>query len=340
MAVKCIAIGNRIMGDDAIGEQILLSNRKPIVLLEKKENTKLPDIVAPCMKKLGIMLPYTPLQYLIFQNDITCLVMTSGNKSNLPIQFENDKAVENLSTIADYFLMNNRDISIAVEDSVVKTVYNKEVVSRLSRGYAPFMLPIKSNMKILALGAEEKSAFCLSKNQYLYISQYIGDLKNYDTYINFEKSIDNITKLLNFKPELIVHDMHIAYQSSKYAQSHTVRKIMVQHHHAHMASCMLEHKLYSSVIGVIFDGTGLGIDGSIWGGEFLLGTRENFIRAGHFRYVTIQGGDKSIKEPWRIAVSYLRSINHEFNDIINGIDEINICTVKKALDSKLNCYET
>lgn len=338
--VKNIEIAKKLCYISEYEEQILLSNKKPILLLEKKENTTLPDIVAPNMKKLGIMLPYTPLHYLLFQNDIICLVMTSGNKSNSPIQFENDKAVENLSTIADYFLMNNRDINIAVEDSVVKTVCNKEMVARLSRGYAPFILPMKSNMEILALGAEEKSTFCLSQNHYLYISQYLGDLKNYDTYINFEKSIDNMTKLLNFKPELIVHDMHTTYQSSKYAQSHSMKKVPVQHHHAHMASCMVEHKLYSPVIGVIFDGTGLGMDGSIWGGEFLIGTRENFIRAGHFRYVTIQGGDKSIKEPWRIAVSYLHSINHEFNDIVNGIGEINICAVKKALDSKLNCYET
>lgn len=338
--VKDIEIARKLCNVDEYEEKILLSNKRPIVLLEKKENSNLPDIVAPNMKKLGIMLPYTPLHYLLFQNDITCLVMTSGNKSNSPIQFENYKAVENLKTIADYFLMHNRDINIPVEDSVVKTICNKEIVVRMSRGYTPFIFPMKTNMEILALGAEEKNSFCLSQNQYLYMSQYIGDLKNYDTYINFEKAIGNMTKLLNFNPRLIVHDMYTTYQSSKYAQSHTVRKIPVQHHHAHMASCMVEHKLFCPVIGVIFDGTGLGMDGNIWGGEFLIGTRENFIRAGHFRYVKIQGGDKSIKEPWRIAVSYLHSINYELNDIVNTIDERSINVVKQAIDSELNCYKT
>lgn len=338
--VKDIESAKKLCYINQLEEEILLSNKRPIVLLEKKENLNLPDLVASHMKKLGIMLPYTPLHYLLFQNDITCLVMTSGNRSNSPIQFENEKAIENLRTIADYFLLHNRDINIPVEDSVVKIVCNKEVVVRRSRGYTPFILPMESNIEMLALGAEEKSTFCLSQNQYLYMSQYIGDLKNYDTYMIFEKNIENMTKLLNLSPELIVHDMYTTYQSSKYALRQTVRKIPVQHHHAHMVSCMVEHKLFCPVIGVIFDGTGLGMDGNIWGGEFFIGTRENFIRAGHFRYVTIQGGDKSIKEPWRVAVSYLHSINYEFNDILNSVDEKSINTVKQAIDGKLNCYET
>jgi hydrogenase maturation protein HypF len=293
--VKNIEVAKKLCYINQYEEKILLCNKRPIVLLEKKETSNLPDIVAFNMKKLGIMLPYTPLHYLLFQNDITCLVMTSGNISNSPIQFENEKAIENLGTIADYFLMHNRDINIPVEDSVVKTLCNNEIVVRMARGYTPFIFPMNCNIEMLALGAEGKSTFCLTQNQYLYMSQYIGDLKNYDTYINFEKAIDNMMSLLNFKPELIVHDMYTTYQSSKYALNNTVRKIPVQHHHAHMVSCMVEHKLFCPVIGVIFDGTGLGVDGNIWGGEFLIGTRKNFIRVGHFRYVTIQGGDKSIK---------------------------------------------
>ncbi|MDF2677780.1 MAG: carbamoyltransferase HypF, partial [Bacillota bacterium] len=338
--VKNIEVAKKLCYINQYEEKLLLSNKRPIVLLEKKETSNLPDTVAFNMKKLGIMLPYTPLHYLLFQNDITCLVMTSGNISNSPIQFENEKAIENLGTIADYFLMHNRDINIPVEDSVVKTLCNNEIVVRMARGYTPFIFPMNCNIEMLALGAEEKSTFCLSQNRYLYMSQYMGDLKNYDTYINFEKAIDNMMSLLNFKPELIVHDMYTIYQSSKYALNNTVRKIPVHHHHAHMVSCMVEHKLFCPVIGVIFDGTGLGLDGNIWGGEFLIGTRKNFIRVGHFRYVTIQGGDKSIKEPWRIAVSYLRSINYEFNDIVNAIDEKNVDAVNQAIDSKMNCYET
>lgn len=338
--VKNIEIAKKLCYVNEYEESILLSDKRPILLLWKKENSYLPDIVAPKMKKLGIMLPYTPLHNLLFQNSITCLVMTSGNKSNSPIQYKNDKAIENLNDIADYFLMHNKDINIPIEDSVVKTVCNKEIAVRMSRGYTPLILPIKSNIEILAVGSEEKNTFCLSKNKYLYTSQYIGDLKNYDTYIIFEKAVENMIKKLNFKPELIVHDMYTTYQSSKYAQGQNVRKIAVQHHHAHMASCMVENELFCPAIGVIFDGTGLGIDGNIWGGEFLVGTRENFVRAGHFRYATIQGGDKSIKEPWRIAVSYLHSINQDMNEVLNEVDEQSINAVIQAIDSKLNCYKT
>lgn len=338
--VKDIEAAKKLCYVNEFEEEILLSNKKPIVLLEKKENSNLSNMVAPNIKRLGIMLPYTPLHHLLFQKGITCLVMTSGNKSNFPIQFENEKAIENLMTIADYFLMHNRDINMPVEDSVVKTVCNKEIVVRMSRGYTPFTVKMNFDIEILALGAEEKNSFCVSQNQYFYTSQFIGDLKNYDTYINYQKAIDNMAYLLNFKPDLIVHDMYSSYQSSKYALNHATRYLPVQHHHAHMVSCMVEHKLFCPVIGVIFDGTGLGTDGKIWGGEFLIGTRKNFIRGGHFRNVTIQGGDISIKEPWRIAVSYLSSINYEFNDFINEIDEKSISAVKQAIDNKLNCYET
>ena len=338
--VKDIETAYKLCYINELEEKILLDKKRPILLLEKKENTNFSQAVAPKSNKLGIMLPYTPLHYLLFQKELTCLVMTSGNTSNSPIQFINEKAIENLSTITDYFLMHKRDINIPVEDSVVKVLCNKEIVVRSSRGYAPFILPFECNIEILALGAEEKSTFCLSQNQYLYMSQFIGDLKNYDTFISFEKAIDNMTKLLSFKPELIVYDMYTAYQSSKYALRQDIRKVAVQHHHAHMVSCMVEHKLFCPVIGVIFDGTGLGMDGNIWGGEFLVGTLKNFTRAGHLKNVTIQGGDKSVKEPWRIAVSYLHSINYEFNDIVNKIDEISVNAVKLAIDNKLNCYET
>lgn len=338
--VKNIEIAKQLCYVNEFEEKILLSNKKPIMLLWKKENSNLPDLVAPNMKKLGIMLPYMHLHYSLFQSDITCLIMTSGNVSNLPIQFENNKVVEKLGSIADCFLMHHKNIKLPVEDSVVKTICNQEIAVRMSRGYTPLIFPIKSNIEILAVGAEEKNTFCFSKNKKIYISQYIGNLKNYDTYIIFEKAIESMAKSLNFKPELIVHDMHNAYQSSKYALEQNLRNISVQHHHAHMVSCMVEHKLFCPVIGVIFDGTGLGLDGNIWGGEFLIGNRENFIRAGHFRYVTIQGGDKAIKEPWRIAVSFLHSINHEFNNITNEVDEKNINAVKQAIDNNLNCYKT
>lgn len=338
--IKDIGTAKKLCFINEVEEKLLSSNKRPIVLLEKKEETFLPEQIAPNMKKLGVMLPYTPLHYLLFQDGITCLVMTSGNQSSTPIQYGNQQAIINIGKIADYFLMNNRDIHIPVEDSVVKVVFNKEIVVRRARGYTPFIFPMKAKHEILALGAEEKSTFCFLQNQYLYMSQYIGDLNNYDTYINYEKAIDNLIDLLVFKPELIAHDLHAAYRSSQYAESHGARKIAVQHHHAHMVSCMVEHNLFCPTIGVVFDGTGLGTDGKIWGGEFFIGTRKNFIRIGHFKYVTIQGGDKSVREPWRVAVSYLHLLNYDFKDIISEIDEKSINIVKQAIDKHLNCYET
>lgn len=321
-------------------EKALSGIRKPIVLLEKKESDLLPDQIAPGLKKLGIMLPYTPLHHLLFQDGLTCLVMTSGNLSSAPIQFENKQAVENLKITADYFLLNNRDINIPVEDSVVKVIGNKEHVVRSARGYTPFIFPMKANLNVLALGAEEKSTFCFLKNNYLYMSQYIGDLKNYETYENYDKAIKNLKSLLGFEAEAVAHDLHSSYESSQYAKTLGLRQIKVQHHHAHMVSCMVEHNLFSPVIGVIFDGTGLGTDNNMWGGEFLAGNRESFIRAGHFCYATIQGGDRAVREPWRIAVSYLHSMKHEFTDMVPAIEHGKIAMAKQAIDNHLNCYET
>ena len=310
------------------------------MLLEKKANCDLPDQIAPNMKKLGILLPYTPLHYLLFQDGITCLIMTSGNISNAPIQYENHQALKNLGMIADYFLVHNRDINIPVEDSVVKVIMNQEVVIRRARGYTPYIFPMQAKQEILALGAEEKSTFSFTQNGYGYMSQYLGDIKNFDTYNTYIKAIENLTSMMELKPLIIAHDFHTSYSSSVYAKNLTGEKIAVQHHHAHMVSCMVEHHLYKPVIGVIFDGTGIGTDDKIWGGEFFVGTRENFNRVGHFKYVTVQGGDQAIREPWRIAVSYLHSIHYETGNILKGIDIKNIIILRQALDKQLNCYET
>ncbi len=323
-----------------VEEKLLISNKRPIVLLEKKMTCNLPDQIAPNMKKLGILLPYTPLHYVLFQDGISCLLMTSGNVSNAPIQYENQQALNNLTRIADYFLIHNRNIHIPVEDSVVKVVNNQELVIRRARGYTPFIFPMKAKHEILALGAEEKSTFSFTQNGYGYMSQYLGDIKNYDSYITYTKAIENFIHMVELKPQIIAHDFHTSYLSSRYAKSLVGNKLAVQHHHAHMVSCMVEHQLLDPVIGVIFDGTGIGTDDKIWGGEFFVGTRENFIRVGHLKYVTIQGGDQAIKEPWRIAVSYLHSIHYEDKNLLEGIDINSMNTVKQALDKHLNCYET
>ncbi|MDD2496483.1 MAG: Sua5/YciO/YrdC/YwlC family protein, partial [Tissierellia bacterium] len=319
---------------------ILSGNKSPIVILNKKESKILPDIIAPNTKRIGIMLPYTPLHHLLFGENISYLIMTSGNISGGPIQYENDKAIDYLRNIADYFLIHNCDIHIPVEDSVVKVIDNKEVVIRNARGYTPFTINMKLNNEIIAFGSEQKNTFCLSKNGYGYISQYLGDLKDFDAYTTYEKAIDNLTKLLEFKANILAFDLQSRYPCLQYSKYKLNRRIAVQHHHAHMVSCMVEHNIFSAVIGVIFDGTGLGIDETIWGGEFFVGTRKHFKRAGHLKYVTLQGGEQAIKEPWRIALSYLHAMDYNINQVLKGIDEEEIHMVNQALDKNINCFKT
>ncbi|MEW9125252.1 MAG: carbamoyltransferase HypF, partial [Thermotaleaceae bacterium] len=340
LMVKEIEIARELCMINEIEEKVLLSNKRPIVLLEKKASKTLPDEIAPNMNKLGVMLPYTPLHHLLFQGTITALVMTSGNRSSAPIQYENHETIAKLGGIADYFLIHNRDIYIPVEDSVVKVVNGQEILVRRARGYTPFAFPINIAQEALALGAEEKSTLCAAQNRYGYLSQYLGDLKDFDTYGIYEKAIGNLVSLLGLKPKIIAHDYNGRYLSSQYAETMAGKKIAVQHHHAHMVSCMVEHRLFSPAIGVVFDGTGLGTDGRIWGGEFFVGTREIFNRVGHLKYVTIQGGNQAIKEPWRIAISYLHAINYKYKKVLREVNVESIHAVIQALEQNLNCFES
>ncbi len=338
--VKDIETAKRLAYISKEEEKILSSNKRPIVILNKKESNILPDIIAPNTKKIGIMLPYTPLHYLLFEQGISFLVMTSGNVSGGSIQYENNQAIDHLRNIADYFLVHNREINIPVEDSVVKVIDNKEIVIRRARGYTPYAINMKVNNEIIAFGAEQKNTFCLSKNGYGYMSQCLGDLKDLDAYSTYEKAIDNLSELLGFTPNMLAFDLHSRFLCLQYPKYQLKRKVPVQHHHAHMVSCMVEHKLFNPVIGVVFDGTGLGTDGTIWGGEFFIGTRESFCRVGHLKYVTIQGGDQAIKEPWRVALSYLYSINYDANQVLEEIDKEEIYMVTQALEKNINCFKT
>ncbi len=338
--VKDIETAKRLAYISKEEEQVLLSNKRPILILNRREVSILPEIIAPNTKKIGVMLPYTPLHYLLFEQNISFLVMTSGNVSGGPIQYENDKAVDYLRNIADYFLVHNREINIPVEDSVVKVIDNKEVVIRRARGYTPYVINMRVNNEIIAFGAEQKNTFCLSKKGYGYLSQYLGDLKDFDAYSTYEKAVDNLTELLGFTPNMLAFDLQSRFLCLQYPKYQSKRKVAVQHHHAHMVSCMVEHNLCNSVIGVVFDGTGLGTDGTIWGGEFLVGTRESFNRVGHLKYVTVQGGDRAIEEPWRIALSYLHSMNYDVTKVFKDIDEEEIYMVTQALEKKINCFKT
>jgi hydrogenase maturation protein HypF len=292
----------------------LLSPRRPIVVLQRRPDADISPAVAPGNNTIGVMLPYTPLHYLLFSDspdeppEFTALVMTSGNISEEPIVTSNREAWERLQSAADWFVFHNRDIYMRTDDSVVRTLEGRERVLRRSRGYVPH--PVDLGMpvtEVLACGAELKNTFCLTKHHYAILSQHIGDLENYETLVFFEETLANLKKLFRVEPRAVAYDLHPNYISSRFAQRlPTERKIAVQHHHAHIASCMAENHLRGKVIGVAFDGTGYGTDGKIWGGEFLVADFASFERRAHFRYVPMAGGDAAIRQPWRMALSYLR----------------------------------
>lgn len=289
-------------------KKVLESIKKPIVLLKKKASCSIPHQVAPDNNSLGFMLPYTPIHYLLFEDDsLDVLIMTSANISDNPVIYDNDEALSKLDGIADWFLIHNRDINTRCDDSVVRVVDNREYFIRRSRGYAPFPIKFENEMApILACGAEQKASFCISKDRYVFLSQHIGDLKNYDTLLHYESQIENFKRLFKVQPEIVACDLHPDYLSTAYAEKlDNVKKVYVQHHHAHMASCMADNNLDGDVIGLIWDGTGLGYDGTSWGGEVLTGGFKSFIRAGSFLKTRMPGGDKAVDDIYKMAFSYL-----------------------------------
>jgi hydrogenase maturation protein HypF len=292
----------------------LESARRPIVILPRRaDGPVFPEALAPGNNTLGIMLPYTPLHYLLFSDSLdqppafSALVMTSGNISEEPIVTGNREAAQRLHRIADAFLFHNRDIHARVDDSVVRVFEGRERVLRRSRGYAPFPIALGFPVaEILACGAELKNTFCLTKEHHAFLSQHIGDLENYETLVFFQETLARMRDLLRIEPKAVAYDLHPMYLSTKLAlEMKDVEKIGVQHHHAHIASCMAENGITGNVIGVAFDGTGFGTDGKIWGGEFLVADFGGFERRAHFRYVPLAGGDAAVREPWRLGLSYL-----------------------------------
>ncbi len=294
--------------------QALLSPRRPIVILPRRSEANFSPAVAPGNNTLGVMLPYTPLHYLLFSDspeessEFLALIMTSGNISEEPIVTSNEEALTRLTAVADWLLLHNRGIYMRVDDSVVRVVEEQERVLRRSRGFVPNPIDLRMPCaEILACGAELKNTFCLTKDHYAILSQHIGDLQNYETLVFFKETLANLKKLFRVEPTAVAYDMHPNYLTSKFALQLPVdRKIPVQHHHAHIASCMAENHLRGKVIGVAFDGTGYGLDGQIWGGEFLVADYSGFDRWAHLRYVPLPGGDAAVRQPWRMGLSYLR----------------------------------
>ena len=293
---------------DAASQAALESMQRPIVLLPKRTPSMIPDQVAPFNRYLGIFLPYTPLHYLLLaEGGFKALVMTSGNLSEEPIAIDNHEAVMRLRSLADYFLVHNRDILLRCDDSVVRVARGVTRQLRRSRGFVPVPVFLKNEQpSVLAVGGELKNTVCLTKGKHAFLSQHIGDLENVESYSFFHEAVRHLERILEIRPEIIAYDLHPNYFSTKWAlQQSGVPLVGVQHHHAHVASCMAENHLEGRVIGFALDGTGYGTDGHIWGGEVLVAGYEDFERVAHFEYVPLPGGEAAIREPWRMAVSYL-----------------------------------
>ena len=289
------------------GERELLTNTSaPVVLLRMRSPQMLPTEIAPGLNEIGVMLPYTPLHHLLFGRSRSCLVMTSGNVSEEPIVISNDEAFKKLSALADRVVVHNRDIFMRVDDSVVRYAEGAPRVLRRARGFAPDPIDLGFDAsEVLASGGELKNTFCLTKGGYAIVSQHIGDVENYETFQFFEETLRNLKSVYRAEPLLIAHDLHPDYLTTRWAARQPGPKLAVQHHHAHIASCMAENGVRDRVIGVAFDGTGYGTDGQIWGGEILVCDSHGFERAVHLRYVTLIGGDRAVLETNRMAASHL-----------------------------------
>jgi len=291
--------------DDA-GRRLLGQPAAPVVLLPMRDTAEFPSGVAPGLRQIGVMLPYTPLHHLLFSASLHCLVMTSGNISEEPIVIRNDEAIAKLSPLADRLLLHNRAIFMRVDDSVARVFEGVPRVLRRARGYAPGAISLGREVpEVLAVGAELKNTFCITKGCYAIPSQHIGDLENYETLQFFEETLRNLQSVYQARPRLIAHDLHPDYLSTRWALARPEPKIAVQHHHAHIASCMAENAVSGKVIGVAFDGAGYGADGQVWGGEFMLCDFHGFRRCAHLRYVALPGGDRAARQGWRMAAAHL-----------------------------------
>jgi hydrogenase maturation protein HypF len=331
-------------------ERLLLSSRRPIVLLRKRAGCSLADEVAPGNPYLGVMLPYTPLHHLLLRAVAGIpLVMTSGNRSDEPIAYQDEEALSRLADIADLFLIHDRAIHVRCDDSVTRVIAAEEAPIRRSRGYAlqPIPLPVRCPCPILAVGGQLKSTFALGRDRHAFLSHHLGDLDHFDAYQAFVKDVDLYEQLLGMIPRVLAHDLHPDYASTRYVRQRVglgekqgnlpqLQLLAVQHHEAHVASCMAENGLDEPVIGVSFDGTGYGHDGTIWGGEFLVGDYRRFDRLAHLRPVGMPGGEQAIREPWRMALAHLLDSDEPFSMLSNRVPSASLSTVAKMLERRVN----
>jgi len=293
---------------DEAAAALLMSPARPIVLLPRRPDAPVAPAAAPGNRSLGVMLPYTPLHYLLVRALGRPMVLTSGNVSDEPIAYRDDDALARLAPIADAFLGHDRAIHIRTDDSVARTFRGRPMLIRRSRGYVPEPVTVAAGFPrpVLACGAELKNTFCLAKDRHAFVSHHIGDLENAETLRSFTEGIEHFRRLFDIDPRVVAHDLHPEYLSTKYALDLDGVDLQgVQHHHAHIASCLADNDADGPVIGVAFDGTGYGTDGTIWGGEFLVAGLAGFERGGHLTPVPMPGGAAAIRQPWRMAAAYL-----------------------------------
>jgi hydrogenase maturation protein HypF len=337
-------------------EALLTSTSCPIVLLKWKSESSITREVAPGIRFLGVMLPYTPLHHLLLRDVGRPLVMTSGNLSEEPIAQNNDEAWERLRNLADWFLFHDRKIEARYDDSVwfVPEITNEENETvplaqplRRSRGYAPY--PIKlpyASSSLLACGPELKNTFCITRDQYAFVSQHIGDMENLETLEHFETTIAAYEKLFRLKPEALIHDLHPDYLSTHYAKERALKDhlplLEVQHHHAHIASCLVDNGLTEPVVGVAMDGTGIGLDGQVWGGEWLVADLHGFQRAAWLEPLPLPGGNAGIRNPGRVAVAYLYRLfgNIPALPFVSALTDAEVRTVIIQVDRGINLAMT
>ena len=297
---------------DDTEKSLLTSSAAPIVLMRWRTDSDICAEVAPRLRYLGLMQPYTPIHHVLLRECSRPLVMTSGNLSEEPIVASNDEALERLSGIADYFLVHNRPIHSRYDDSVAMVVDGTPQFLRRARGYSPSPIDLPFDApQVLAVGPQLKNTFCLTKGQTAHVSQHIGDLDSAETLDHFEKTVELYRHLFKVEPEVVAHDLHPDYPSTGYARhlsANGMTVFPVQHHHAHIVSCMVENGVTEPVIGVAFDGAGLGTDGAIWGGEFMVCDYKSMRRTGHLEYMPLPGGDAATLRPYRTATAYVMSL--------------------------------
>ncbi|HZR10578.1 MAG TPA: carbamoyltransferase HypF [Myxococcales bacterium] len=291
----------------AAEEALLLSPERPIVLVRRRAGTPIAEEVAPRTPLLGLMLAYSPLHHLILAQFGGPLVMTSANVSEEPICYRDGEALQRLGAIADLILLHDREIETRCDDSVTRVIAGMPAVLRRSRGYVPRAIALRAPVPrpILAVGADLKNTFCVAVGESAFLGPHIGDLGSAETWRSMQESIERMLRFLRVEPELVVHDLHPDSIAAAYARTRSEPRLAVQHHHAHVASAMAEHGIPGPVIGVAYDGTGFGTDGTIWGGEILLATAKEYRRVGTFRPVPLAGGERAIREIWRIALAAL-----------------------------------